>query len=57
MGQISKPRALANDKARLATVQRAVRGLRALQQEIGKRIGSKPITDKEVKDAVNWGRP
>jgi hypothetical protein len=44
-------------KARLAGVQQAVRDLRALQQEIGKRNGFKPITDKEIKDAVNWGRP
>jgi hypothetical protein len=46
-----------DEKAPLAGVQRAVRGFRALQRDIGKRSGSKPITDKEIKDAVNWGRP
>jgi hypothetical protein len=46
-----------DEKAPLAGVQRAVRGLRALQREIGKGNGSKPITDEEIKDAVNWGRP
>jgi hypothetical protein len=47
----------ADGRARVAGVQRAVRGLRALQRDIGKRSGFKPITDKEIKDAVNWGRP
>lgn len=42
---------------RLAEVQAAVRGLRALQQEIGKRKGFKPISDKEIRDAKNEGRP
>jgi len=43
--------------ARLAKVQAAVRGLRELQKEIGKRKGFKPLTDKEIKDAINEGRP
>jgi hypothetical protein len=30
-----------------------VRGLRALQQEIGKRNRFKPITDKEIRDALD----
>ena len=40
-----------------AKVQAAVRGLRALQQEIAMRKGFKPLTDKEIKDAINEGRP
>ena len=43
--------------ARLAKVQAAVRGLRELQKEIGKRKGFKPLTNKEIKDAINEGRP
>jgi prevent-host-death family protein len=43
--------------ARLAKVQAAVRGLRELQKKIGKRKGFKPLTDKEIKDAINEGRP
>ena len=43
--------------ARLAKVQAAVRGLRELQKDIGKRKGFKPLTDKEIKDAINEGRP
>jgi hypothetical protein len=46
-----------DEKTRLTRVQQAVRGIRALQQEIGKRKGFKPITDKEVRDAKNHGRP
>jgi prevent-host-death family protein len=42
---------------RLTQVRAAVQDLRALQQEIGKRSRSKPITDKEIKDAINEGRP
>jgi hypothetical protein len=46
-----------DEKIRLTRVQQAVRGLRALQQEIGKRKGFKPITDNEIRDAKNHGRP
>ena len=42
---------------RLTQVRAAVQDLRALQQEITKRNRSKPITDKEIKDAINEGRP
>jgi prevent-host-death family protein len=42
---------------RLAQVKAAVRDLRALQQEIAKRNRSKPISDKEIRDAINEGRP
>ena len=42
---------------RLAQVRAAVRDLRALQQEIGKPNRSKPISDKEIRNAINEGRP
>src|ERR1022692_930275 len=44
-------------KRRLNQVRAAVRDLRALQQEIAKRNRSKPISDKEIRDAINEGRP
>jgi len=50
-------RIIPEGKSRLAEVQAAVRGLRALQQEIGKRKGFKPLSDKEIKDTINEGRP
>ena len=40
----------------LDRVRRAVEGMRKLRQEMGKRKGFKPLTDKEVKDAINEGR-
>lgn len=43
-------------KRRLNQVRAAVRDLRALQQEIAKRNRSKPISDKEIRDAINEGR-
>jgi hypothetical protein len=52
----SNPSAKIDEKARLIKVRRAVRDLRALQQEIGQRRGFKPLTDKEIKDAINEGR-
>jgi prevent-host-death family protein len=50
-------RIIPEGKPNLAKVQAAVGGLRALQQEIGKRKGFKPLSDKEIKDAINQGRP
>ena len=41
----------------LAQVRRAVKELRDLRQEMAKRSGFKPITDKEIRDAVRQGRP
>jgi prevent-host-death family protein len=38
------------------SVRRAVEDLRALRQEIAQRKGFKPLTDKEIKDAINEGR-
>jgi prevent-host-death family protein len=40
----------------LDKVRRAVEDLRALRQEIAQRKGFKPLTDKEIKDAINEGR-
>lgn len=42
--------------SRLSEVQEAVKGLRALRQEIGKRKGFKPLSGKEIKAAINKGR-
>jgi prevent-host-death family protein len=41
----------------LARIQLAAQDLKNLRQEIGKRKGFKPLTDKEIKDAINQGRP
>lgn len=41
----------------LAQVREAVEGLRALRREMAKRPGFKPLTNKEIKDAINEGRP
>jgi hypothetical protein len=41
------------DQPNRLSIRRAVRDLRALQQEIGKRNRFKPITDKEIKDALD----
>jgi prevent-host-death family protein len=40
----------------LESVQRAVQNIRALRLEIAQRKGFKPITDKEIRDAINEGR-
>jgi prevent-host-death family protein len=40
----------------LENVRRAVADLRALRQEIAQRKGFKPLTDKEIRDAINEGR-
>lgn len=37
-------------------VRRAVEDLRALRQEIAQNKGFKPLTDKEIRDAINEGR-
>lgn len=41
---------------RLSEVQKAVKGLRALRQELGKRKGFKPVSDKDIKAAITEGR-
>jgi len=40
----------------LEGVRLAVDSMRNLRQEMSKRKGFKPITDKEIKDAINQGR-
>jgi prevent-host-death family protein len=40
----------------LEGVRRAVDNMRKLREEMAKRKGFKPITDKEIKDAINAGR-
>jgi prevent-host-death family protein len=40
----------------LDTVRQAVKDIRALRKEIAQRKGFKPLTDKEIKDAINEGR-
>jgi prevent-host-death family protein len=40
----------------LERVRRAVEDLRALREEIARRKGFKPLTDKEIKDSINEGR-
>ncbi len=41
----------------LAEVRRAVNELQALRQEMAKRRGFKLLTDKEIRDAIEEGRP
>ncbi len=41
----------------LAGVRQAVSDLRALREEIAKRRGFKPLSAREIKKAVNEGRP
>jgi len=41
----------------LADIQQAVSDLRALRKEMSKRRGFKPLTDKEIRDAIDEGRP
>jgi prevent-host-death family protein len=40
----------------LEKVRRAVQDLRALREEISRRKGFKPLTDKEIRDSINEGR-
>ncbi|HWY49304.1 MAG TPA: type II toxin-antitoxin system prevent-host-death family antitoxin [Bryobacteraceae bacterium] len=42
---------------RLEDVRRAVEDLHALRKEMAQRKGFKPLSDKEIKDAINKGRP
>lgn len=41
----------------LAEIQQAVKDLRALRGAMAKRRGFKPLTDKEIRSAINEGRP
>ena len=40
----------------LKEVRRAVSELRALRKEMGQRRGFRPLTDKEIRDAIQEGR-
>ena len=40
----------------LDKIRRAVEDLRALRQEIAQRKGFTPLTDKEIREAINEGR-
>jgi prevent-host-death family protein len=40
----------------LDKVRQAVAGMRSLRAEMAQRKGFKPITDKEIRDAINEGR-
>jgi prevent-host-death family protein len=40
----------------LERVRQAVANMRALRAEMAQRKGFKPITDKEIRDAINEGR-
>ncbi len=40
----------------LESVRQAVDSIRALRQEIAQRKGFKPLSDKEIRDAINEGR-
>jgi prevent-host-death family protein len=40
----------------LDNVRQAVAGMRALRAEMAQRKGFKPITDREIRDAINEGR-
>ena len=37
-------------------VRRAVESMRRMREQMSKRKGFKPLTDKEIKDAINEGR-
>ncbi len=41
----------------LAQVRQAVEGLRELRREMAKRPGFKPLTDEEIREAIDEGRP
>jgi len=43
-------------RAALTSVRKAVEEMRALRAEMAKRRGFKPLTDKEIRDAINEGR-
>ena len=40
----------------LEGVRRAVESMRKMREQMSKRKGFKPLTDKEIKDAINEGR-
>ena len=38
------------------SVRRAIKSMRKMGEQMSKRKGFKPLTDKEIKDAINEGR-
>ena len=50
-------RLIPEGRAGLAQVREAVSQLRQLRKDMAKRRGFKPISGKEIKDAINTGRP
>lgn len=55
----SKPvaRIIPEGRPALEQIREAVDGLRALRNQMAARKGFKPLTDKEIRDAVSRGRP
>ena len=41
----------------LDSVRRAIHSMRENRRRMARRKGFKPLTDKEIKDAINEGRP
>ena len=50
-------RMISEGRPGLAEVQQAVSDLRALREEMARQRGFKPLTEEEIQDAVNEGRP
>ncbi len=50
-------RIIPEGRASLAEVRRVVDDLRAFRGQIERRKGFKPLSDKEIRDAKNAGRP
>ena len=50
-------RMVSEGRPNLEEVRRAAAGLRALRLKMAKRPGFKAISDKEIRDAKNEGRP
>jgi prevent-host-death family protein len=49
-------RVVPEGRSGLAEIRQAVSDLRALRKEMAKRRGFKPLTDKEIRTAINEGR-
>ena len=45
------------DRSHLAKLRRVVEDIHALRREMEQRPGFKPLSDKEIKQAKNAGRP
>ena len=50
-------RIIPEGRTSLANIQQAVRDLRALRSSMAKRRGFKPLTDAEIRSAIDEGRP